>query len=302
MFNSEKVLHKCEGNPIITPESFPNGYAMIDCAQTMYNDKYLLLITIQTTDKAAPAIFVAESVDGEHFDIHPEPLITSSEKYKELDKYVSSPYISYVPEDDMYYITRPLLKNPWGISNLLARTKDFKTVEDMGIVALPHSNANCLFQGKVNGRYARLDRPNTDGCVSPFWISYSDDLKYWGEHKPLIQPYAVWNSQAICPTPPIKTKDGWLCIYHGTKEGRVSLGAILFDLDDPSKIKGKTKNPILTATDLYECFGLTRLESVSTCGAIVDEEKDEIRIYYSGARMSIGLATGKLSELLKLMI
>lgn len=297
----ETVLHRVKENPIITPSSVVKGYAMLECGQTMYDGKYLLLLPVQRTDKISPAIYAAESTDGEQFEVRTEPLIIPSEKYAELDKYVSRPNVSFVPEDSTYYITRPLDKNSWGRAQILLRTKDFKTVEEMGIIALPHNTASCIFQGKVNGRYARIDRPDSDPFKPSLWISFSDDLKYWGEYKPLLQPYTNWNADRICPTPPIKTKEGWLVVYHGVKEGRYSIGALLLDLDDPTKIVAKGKSPILTPNVDFEYKGHTAKSSVDTCGAIVDEQADEIRIYYCGAGMSIGMAKGKLSELLELI-
>lgn len=97
--------------------------------------------------------------------------------------------MSYIPEDDMYYITRSLDKNAWGKAQLLSRTNDFKSVEEMGIIALPNNRVPCIFQGKVNGRYARLERPyGPPGTVdgSSIWISYSEDLIHWGDYQPLL--------------------------------------------------------------------------------------------------------------------
>lgn len=299
----DTVMHRSENNPIITPSSFPKGYAMMECGQTMYNGKYLLLLPIQRKDKVTPAIYVAQSSDGENFEISDEPLIIPSKTFKDIDKYVSRPNISYIPEDETYYISRPVDKSAWGMANVLSKTKDFKTVDDMGVIALPHTRASCLFQGKVNGRYARIDRPNCapNAGVPSFWISFSDDLKYWGEYTPVQKPYTNWNADRICPTPPIRTKDGWLVIYHGVKEGRYSIGALLLDLDDPTKVVAKAMSPILTPNETFEYKGHTAKPSIDTCGAIVNEEKDEIRIYYSGAGMSIGVATGSLSELIALI-
>ena len=297
----ETVMHRFEDNPIITPSNMPKGYAMMECGQTMYDGKYTLLVPIQRTDKVSPAIYVAESEDGEHFKFGAEPLITPSKKYKELDKYISRPSVSYVPEDDMYYITRPLSKNSWGRAQLLSRTRDFKTVEEMGIMALPHNASSCIFQGKINGRYARIDRPDSNPFKPSLWISFSDDLKYWGEYTPLQKPYTNWNDEQLIPAPPIKTKEGWLIIYSGEKIGRFCLGAILLDLNDPTKVKAKANSPILTPNVDFEYMGTTNNPSVDTCGAIVNEEKDEIRIYYCGAGMSIGMAKGSLSELLNLI-
>ena len=61
--------------------------------------------------------------------------------------------MSYIPEDDMYYITRSLDKNAWGKAQLLSRTNDFKSVEEMGIIALPNNRVPCIFQGNNETDY-----------------------------------------------------------------------------------------------------------------------------------------------------
>ena len=112
---------------------------MMECGQTKYGNKYLLLVPIQRTNKISPAIYVAESSDGEHFDIRPELLIIPSKKNKDFDKYVSCPNVLYVPKDDMYYICRPI-NSSWGVVDMILRTKDFETVEEMGITLWDHSS------------------------------------------------------------------------------------------------------------------------------------------------------------------
>lgn len=298
------VLRRYSGNPIITPSSIKDAYGTFNCGQTTYQGKTILLVPIQRMNEQVPSIHIAESTDGIHFDIHEEPFITRSEKYHELDHWVIDPRISYIPEDDMHYITRPM-NSSWGCIDLLMRTKDFKTVEEMGIIALPNNRVPCLFQGKVNGRYARLDRPYAGAGTSvggDMWISYSDDLLHWGDYQPLLKPFTNWNADKIGPTPPIKTKYGWLEIIHGVKQRRYSLGAVLLDLDDPSKVIAKAKSPILTPNEPYEYMGHASGPTVFACGALADEEKDEIRIYYGASDIAIGLATGKLSELINLIL
>lgn len=304
MYIEDTVMHRYEGNPIITPSSFPNAYGTFNCCPFRYKDKYMLLQPIQRKDEQVPAIYVAESDDGVNFTIRDNPLIKRSEPLYELDHWPIDPRVSYVPEDDMYYICRPI-NSSWGVVDMLLRTKDFETVEEMGITALPNNRVPCIFQGKVGGRYARLDRPyGKPGSVggSSIWISYSEDLIHWGDHKPFMLPYTNWNADKIGPTPPIKTKYGWLEIYHGVKQPRYSLSAVLMDLDDPSKIIAKAKSPILTPNEPYEYMGHAAGPTIFACGATVDEAKDEVRIYYGASDISVGLATGKLSELIDLIM
>ncbi len=304
MNTREIVMHRYEGNPIITPSKFPNAYATFNCCPVKYKDEYILFQPIQKMDDQVPAIHLAKSKDGINFTIDEKPFISRSKEFYELDHWPIDPRVSYVPEDDMYYICRPM-NSSWGVVDLLLKTKDFETVEEVGIVGLPNNRVPCIFQGKVNGRYARLDRPYGAGGIvggSSIWISYSEDLVHWGDHQPFMLPYTHWNEDKIGPTPPIKTKYGWLEIFHGVKQPRYSIGAVLMDLDDPSKIIAKAKSPILTPNEIYEYVGHVAGETVFPCGALVDEDKDEIRIYYGAADLSVGVAIGKLSELIDLIM
>lgn len=306
MYYKEEYLFRHPENPIITPATVPGAHATFNCAQTMYNGKTILLVAIQPKTDSTPRIHVAESEDGVHFTVRKEPFIEKSKKFGFIDTWCIDPRLTYIPEDDMYYITRPL-DSPWGTACVLGRTKDFETYEEMDIIALPHNRVPCIFGGKVNGKYVRLDRPNpsnpsVDGG-GRLWISFSNDLIHWGEHRPLLGPYTLWNWTKIGPTPPVKTKDGWFSIIHGVTQSctgsRYSMGALLLDLDDPSKIIGRTMSPILTPDAPYEYMG-TVPNVVFPCGFIADENKDELRVYYGAADTYVGLASGKLSEIIRL--
>lgn len=307
MYLKEEYLYRHPENPIIKPADFEDAYATFNCGQTIYKGKTILLVAVQHKSFPSPCIHVAESDDGVHFTIRKEPFITRSENsdFKQLDTWTIDPRVTYIPEDDMYYITRPL-DSSWGTAALLCRTKDFETYEEMDIIALPHNRVPCIFGGKVNGKYVRLDRPNPksngDGG-GRLWISFSNDLIHWGEHRPLLAPFTLWNWTKIGPTPPVKTKDGWFSVIHGVTNScsgrRYSIGAMLLDLEDPTKIIGKTMKPILTPDAPYEYMG-TVPNVVFPCGFIADEEKDELKVYYGAADTYVGLASGRLSEVINL--
>ena len=305
MFIAEKGLSRYEGNPIIKPMDIEDAYAVFNCGQTMYKGKTILLLPVQRTNPPSNTIHIAESDDGINFKIHKEPFIEESKHpiYTQLDHWVMDPRVAYIPEDDMYYICRPM-DSGWGTTTLLMRTKDFTSCEEVGIIALPPNRVPSLFQGKVNGKYVRVDRPNISNNHG-LWLSYSDDLIHWGEYKPLMKPHANWAYNKIGPTPPIKTEEGWLMIIHGVKSTmagtcyRYSLGAVLMDLEDPSKIIGKMNSPILTPNTTYEYLGHAP-NTVFACGAIADIEEDRLRVYYGAADTCVGLATGSLSEIIEM--
>ena len=162
MYYKEEYLFRHPENPIIKPADVDNAYATFNCGQTMYNGKTILLVAVQPMDNSHPAIHVAESDDGVHFKLRKEPFIEKSKNFPSIDNWTIDPRVTYIPEDDMYYITRPL-DSPWGTAVMLGRTKDFETYEEMDIVALPNNRVPCIFGGKVNGQYVRLDRPNPSG-------------------------------------------------------------------------------------------------------------------------------------------
>jgi len=91
-------------------------------------------------------------------------------------------------------------------------------------------------------------------------------------------------------------------IYHGvytTSTGTVySLGAAMLDADDPSRVVGKTRSPILMPVTDYERLGLVN-NVVFSGGHVVVPEQDEIRVYYGCADTCIGMAVGRISELVQ---
>lgn len=320
---NEYIMHRYKENPIITVKDFPiPSNAVFNCGQTMYNGQTILLIAAfykeRNENGSLTGIHVARSNDGIHFEIEKEPFCDKRDWAGQcslnVDCWVIDPRITKI--DDTYYIVRPAQVANVGSAAVLEKTKDFETCEFVDCIALPSNRVPCLFPEKIGDYYVRLDRPynihdkeepefipDTEKLTAGIWISYSPDLIFWGMHRPLIYPdsipnYANWK---MGPTPPIKTKDGWLEIIHGVvKENGefcYSIGAMLLDLNDPKKRIGVLENCILTPTEPYETQGRVK-NVVFPCGAIADEENDKLRIYYGACDECIGLAEGSLSELL----
>jgi len=145
-----------------------------------------------------------------------------------------------------------------------------------------------LFPEKINGKYAMLSRPSDNGHT-PFgdiFISYSPDMKYWGEHRCVMKvtPFidSAWQCTKIgAGAVPIKTKDGWLLFYHGvinTCNGfRYSMGAALLDLNNPSKVIARTQPYLLAPATLYETTGDVP-NVVFPCAALHSIEEDKVRL------------------------
>lgn len=295
-------------NPIISPKNFPYGSAdqIFNPGQCMFQGKTLLLISVRLINEQHARAHVGTSSDGINFEIEEEPLFTvdHSKKFGELDNHPIDFRITQMGET--YYIMRPG-NSEWGCITLLYKTKDFKTVEPVEIVSLPHNRVPCLFPEKINDEYVRLDRPYSVGApydksYANIWISKSPDLIHWGQHRPLLKKdFAPWNNLKVGPTPPIKTEKGWLEIIHGVQDcfssWRYNLGALLLDRENPEKIIGKMNSFILTPEEEYEHHGVIP-DVVFTTGAIADLQTRKLRVYYGGADTCICLAEGDIDEII----
>lgn len=169
-----------------------------------------------------------------------------------------------------------------------------------------------FFPKKIKGYYVLYYRIHPD-----IYVTYSKSLENpkWIRHKEIAGPRKdSWDSWKIgAGPPPLETKDGWLFIYHGVNEegSRIDsliqkkrpkliyrLGVMLIDKNNPEKILYRSENPILEPKEKYEKEGFVP-NVVFSCGAVII--KDTLFVYYGGADTVIGLATCKLSELLKLI-
>ena len=310
--DATKILKRYEGNPILKVEDYPGIAQLYNPCAIKHGDETIVLVSVvehaatQGYGRDVGQTRIARSKDGINFELSDENFI-----YAPKDLHGAELYHHFIDNrmtkiDDTYYIITPVMvKGYQGPVGMLGKTKDFKTYEPIDIITAPKNRGASLFPEKINGKYYKIDRPG-GGAAGPLnqvdmWISASEDLIHWGEFKPLLNPgYRFWNTAKIGPTPPIKTSKGWLEIIHGacTPAGGTGyyLGAILLDLEEPWKVIGKTNSYILAPEEEYELHGNSD-NTVFACGAIADEEKDELILYYGGCDQCICLATGSLSEL-----
>ncbi len=149
-----------------------------------------------------------------------------------------------------------------------------------------------LFPRKVNGKYVMLSRQDNENN----FIMYSDDLYFWNSKQLLCEPSFSWELVQIgnCGSP-IETQLGWLVLTHGVGPVRTySIGAMLLDLNDPGRVIGRLKEPLISA-DEDEREGYVP-NVVYTCGSIV--KNDELIIPYAVSDYAGSFAKVKLAELL----
>jgi len=188
---------------------------------------------------------------------------------------------------------------PEGVGVGYIFTKNWKEFERRGMIFPPHNKDCAIFGEKINGSYYALHRPSSPDLGGNYiWIAQSPDLLHWGNHMCIATcREKYWDSARIgAGAAPIKTPKGWLEIYHGaTNEHRYCLGALLLDIDDPSKVIARSEQAIMEPTAEYEKTGFFG-NVVFTNGQLVTE--DNLTIYYGASDEVICMAEFSISEIL----
>ncbi|MSU45245.1 MAG: hypothetical protein EXS47_01290 [Candidatus Zambryskibacteria bacterium] len=159
----------------------------------------------------------------------------------------------------------------------------------------------CLHPEKVNGKYLLYHRVNSKICAD-----YGSTLSFKERNNfrdiPILGPrHGMWDSKKVgLSSPPIKTKYGWLMLYHGVSEDSVyRIGAILLDLKDPTKVLARTTDYIFEPVLNYEKVGQIN-NVVFPCGATL--KGDTIFMYYGAGDSVLDVASIKLKDLLQSLI
>ncbi len=179
----------------------------------------------------------ANGIDGWRVDSQPT-LVANPREYPEEIWGIEDPRITYVPELEQFAIAyTSFARGGPGVS--LALTRDFRSFERFGVIMPPEDKDAALLPRRINGYWAMIHRPVTT-TGAHMWISYSPDLRHWGNHKVILEARrgGWWDANKIglC-SPPIETTKGWLTIYHGVRQTAAGsiyrLGLALFDLEKP---------------------------------------------------------------------
>jgi predicted GH43/DUF377 family glycosyl hydrolase len=309
-------------NPILTRKDIPNipphlldATSVFNPGAIKFNDKYILILRVQARSRETYLV-LAESFDGITFAVRKEVI-----KFKGIENIKDKIYHIYDARitklDNKYYIMFAM--DMEGICKLgLAVTSDFEIFDFLGIVSDEDNRNGVLFPEKIDGKYFRMDRPNRvqkeGGPVSgnTIWLSQSDDLLRWIPKAPLITGrFHYWDEFIGSGPPPVKTRKGWLHIYHGVATHFQSTniyqaGVMLLNLNDPSKVIGRSRGNILEPREIYELVGQVP-NVVFPSGMIVEKydnegfalPESEVKIYYGAADTVVGLATTTIQNLLR---
>jgi beta-1,4-mannooligosaccharide/beta-1,4-mannosyl-N-acetylglucosamine phosphorylase len=307
---AKDVVKRYAKNPILTPKDVPYPCKQVyNSSAVKTDDGYVMVLRIDQR-RPEPYLFLglARSKDGLKWTVDPNPLMLPEGPEENA---VYDPRVTRVGDD---YVICYATDTAVGIRMGIATTRDFKKVERKFLSEPDNRNA-VVFPEKINGLYCRLDRPfaRIYEKERPYdvWISYSPDLVFWGKHDIVLRWQDVsWGSHKIGPAaPPIRTKQGWLTLFHGAElrepgpEGwgkTYRAGVMLLDLKDPSKIVGRCAEPILEPEPdvAYENEGY-RPKVIFPCG-LIDMGDGTCRIYYGASDQVMALATAKIADLIAL--
>lgn len=308
--SSFKFLRAKE-NPIISSKKENNweAKATFNPATIYLQGKVHILYRAQSDDNTS-VFGYATSIDGTHIDFRPpKPVYVPREPFEQkltpggnsgcedprLTKIGNTIYMLYTAFDG---------KNPSRVALTSILEKDFlgqkwnwaKPV----LISPPDEDDKdaCLFPEKIKGKYVIIHRAGDDIDLS-FHSDLNFDGSEWLEEYRWIAPRkGMWDSRKVgIAAPPIKTKEGWLVLYHGVSDdGVYRVGAVLTDFYDLTKIISRTDEPIFEPETEYEKVGQIP-HVVFPCGAVVLGEN--IFMYYGGADKVVGVATGAIEKLLK---
>lgn len=313
----KEVLERHKKNPILLPDesNWWESKAVFNCAVLRDDNRiHMLYRAVGEYEKYISRIGYASSSDGFCFTRRREIALTPSEEYEKygiedprLVKIDQEIYLSYVVLST-YVSQRP------SASTALATTNDFSNYTRLGIITskgsdnkdvvlFPENVYQQLSDGTGNLKYLFLHRPSTwvgskYGVHRPsIWIGEGASLTTFEKHTLLIKPEQQWEMLKVgAGPPPIKTKEGWLLIYHGVDRDHVyAAGAALLDLKDPTKVIARTKKPVLEPNEPYEKNGDVNNVVFPTAAYVMDEK---LFVYYGAADKVCCLATVDLENFL----
>jgi predicted GH43/DUF377 family glycosyl hydrolase len=301
-----ELFKRYKNNPVLTPSMWPYKVnSVFNAGATIFEDKVLLLVRIEDM-RGFSHLCRAESKDGytnwkidEIPTLEPKPDDFPEEIYG-----IEDPRIVKLEDEGKYAVVYTSFSESGPLVSL-ATTEDFRSFRRFGVVMTPDDKDASLFPRKFNGRYILLHRPSPRSHLlgAHIWMSYSPDLKHWGDSAILLpaRKGSWWDAYKVGLGPqPIETKDGWLIIYHGVKTTAAGsiyrLGLALLDLDDPSKLIARSDEWVFGPNEHYERIGDVP-DVTFPCGVVL--KGDDLIMYYGAADTSMAIATASLKDVLE---
>ncbi len=315
------ALRRDPSNPILTRADLPDIPPDLTDATSVFNPGAVkaagityLVLRVQARSRETFMV-MAESADGVRFVVRPE--IVDFKGIEQVRERIYHVYDGRITRLEGAHYVMFAMDMDGGCRLGLARTDDLREFRFMGVTSTDDVRNGVLFPEKVGGLYLRLERPNkakleggpTTG--SEIWLAGSDDLLAWRRLGPVMGGrFHYWDEFIGSGPPPVKTRSGWLHVYHGvaTHFGSANIyqaGVSLLDLRDPAKVLGRSRGNILEPREPYELCGQVP-NVVFPSGMVVEEFDAEgyalpsspVKVYYGAADTAVGLAVTTVGELL----
>jgi len=242
---------------------------------------------------------VVRSRDGRSIDSIAGARLEPATEYEEYG--VEDPRITRI--GDTFYITYVAVSRH-GVATALASTRDFESFQRHGIIFPPENKDVVLFPEKIHGRYHALHRPAGSAAFAKpeMWIATSPDLMQWGGHEYFLGGTGQWDVGRVGGgTPPVRTSEGWLEMYHGNNQGAgdagigiYSAGVLLLDLENPRRILGAS-GPIFVPETAFEREGFVP-NVVFPTGIVIGD--GTALIYYGAADTVTAVLEVSMREML----
>jgi len=301
----DEIVWRYSENPIVKRNQIPTSNSIFNSAVVAFKDGFAGVF--RCDNKAVQMnIYAGFSKNGIDWEIEHSPIEMKIGNTEMIDSdYKYDPRVVFI--EDRYWVT--WCNGYHGPTIGIAYTFDFIDFYQCENAFLPFNRNGVLFPKKIHGKYAMLSRPSDNGhtAFGDIYISYSPDMKYWGQHRCVMKASAfedsAWQCTKIGAGPvPIAIKEGWLLLYHGvihTCNGfRYAMGAAILDKNNPDLVKYRTRSYLLGPQVNYEQVGDVP-NVVFPCAALYDEKEDRLSIYYGAADTVIALAFAKLSEVIQ---
>lgn len=301
-----RLFTRFGGNPILSPERWPYpANSTFNPGAVRHSGETCLLVRVEDMRGYSHLTFARSRDGATNWQIDEEPTLLPDPVYNEEQWGIEDPRIVWLPEREEYAVTYVSFSKD-GPMVSLALSKDLHKFVRKGAMLPPEDKDASLFPRLINDRYVLIHRPIIRG-EAHIWISFSPDLKYWGDHKILIpvRP-GRWDSTRVgLGPPPIETREGWLIIYHGvriTVSGSLyRVGLALLDLEKPWEIIRRSEEWVFGPAETYERVGDVPGVTFPT-GTVLNEAGGELLMYYGAADTSVCLATANLDDILDYLV
>lgn len=306
-------LQRAQENPIIQPvkEHSWESKATFNPAAIYLGGKVHIIYRAMSEDNTS-VFGYATSQDGIHIDYRsPEPIYTPCETFEQkcvpggnsgcedprLTMIGSKLYMFYTAYNGREYPR--VAVTSISVANFLYQKWNWSEPAVITPPSIDDKDA-FLFPQELGGKYICVHRFGS-GIDYDFITSLNFRGSVWlDEHRWIERRRGWWDSEKVgAAGPPVKTREGWVMLYHGVSEDKVyRVGAVLLDLKNPLKVLARLVYPVLEPEAAYEIEGQVP-KVVFPCGNVII--KDTLYVYYGGGDSVVGVATVNLRELLDVL-